>query len=313
MRHRFIIEIVAFCWLMATPAGALEIKVGSLAGELCLPEKTISGAVVIIPGSGPINRDGDSMHMNSNMYRQIAEGLADEGLASVRIDKRGMFRSASPGIDPNNVTLSLYANDAHAWAKRLREETGSECAWILGHSEGGLVALLAAKNPDDICGIIAAATPGRKMGDLLREQLKANPANSPLLPKAFELIEKLEAGNRIPEAEIPPILMSLFSPSVQGFLIDLMHFEPSKAAASLQVPLLIIQGTGDIQVTKDDAERLHAANIKSKLVLLNEVSHTLKSIPAGQNGLMRTYMEPNIPLAEGLITAIATYILNERE
>ena len=81
-------------------------------------------------------------------YRMLAEGLAARGVATVRIDKRGMFGSAGAIADANAVTIADYAADVHAWVKAARARTGASCVWVLGHSEGGLVALAAAQQPD---------------------------------------------------------------------------------------------------------------------------------------------------------------------
>ena len=62
--------------------------------------------------------------------------------------------------------------DALAWAADLRNATGQKYVWLMGHSEGGIVALIAAsRSPHDVCGLILIASPGRPLGKVLRDQL----------------------------------------------------------------------------------------------------------------------------------------------
>ncbi len=176
-----------------------EIEVAGPSGPLRGTLLSAGGAehpvVLIIPGSGPTDRDGNNpLGIRASTYRLLAEGLAAEGISSLRIDKRGMFGSAAAIPDPNAVTIGDYAADVRRWSAALRERTGASCIWLLGHSEGGLVALATAKGTTDLCGLILVAAPGRPYGEILREQLRANPANAPLLDQAEHAIAQLEAG-----------------------------------------------------------------------------------------------------------------------
>jgi len=191
--------------LGAGPAASAEVEVeaqvegGPLRGSLLMPaDGAARAAAVVIPGSGPTNRDGDNpLGVEAGSLRLLAGALAERGVASIRVDKRGLFASAGTFADPDAVTFDDYAGDALAWVEVARERTAAECAFILGHSEGGLVALVAAQAAGpSLCGLVLVAAPGRPMGVVLREQLRANPANAPLLADALAAIEALEGGER---------------------------------------------------------------------------------------------------------------------
>lgn len=178
-----------------------------------------SPIVLIVPGSGPTDLDGNNpMGVNSNTYKMLAEGLSHKGISTVRVDKRGMFTSKAAG-NPNAVTLDIYAQDYRNWAKAIKAETGRSCVYMLGHSEGGLMVTAASIDNENVCGLILVSAPGRSFGDILREQLKANPANIIILKEANAAIDTLESGKKVNTSKLNSLLKPLFNDSVQGFLI----------------------------------------------------------------------------------------------
>ncbi|HLL59863.1 MAG TPA: alpha/beta hydrolase, partial [Allosphingosinicella sp.] len=240
---------------------------GPLKGTMVSPAAT-APLVLIIPGSGPTDRDGNNpMGVKASTYRLLAQGLAKRGVASVRIDKRGMFASAAAVPDGNSVTIEDYAADVEAWIASIRERTGSKCVWVAGHSECGLVALAAAKSVPDICGLILISAPGRRMGDVMRAQLRANPANAPVLDDALSAIGKLEAGQTVDVSSFHPALQNLFAPPVQKFLISLFSFDPADLLRRETKPVLILHGENDLQVGPEDAQRLAESRATAKLIL----------------------------------------------
>jgi pimeloyl-ACP methyl ester carboxylesterase len=265
-----------------------------------------SPVVLIIPGSGPTDRDGNSpLGVKAAPYRLLAASLAERGVSSVRTDKRGLFGSRAAQADANKVKIADYVVDTHQWVASIRKATGAKCVWLLGHSEGGLIALSAAQRPKDICGVIAVAAVGRRFGMVMREQLRANPANAPILAPALSAIDTLEAGKRVDSAALPAPLLPLFNDSVQPFLIDLFAENPSGLAASLKVPLHIVQGDKDIQVTVEDAQALAAAQPKARLTILPGVNHVLK-VPSGADRAanLAAYADSSLPVAPSVVEAI---------
>lgn len=280
-----------------------------LAGTLLDAGKR-SPVVVIIPGSGPTDRDGNSpLGVTASSYRLLAAGLARRGITTVRIDKRGMFGSKAAIANANAVTIADYAADARAWARAARAATGARCVWLLGHSEGGLVALAAGQDRKDLCGVISVAAAGRKLGPIIREQLQANPANAPLLPSAYAALARLEARQRFNNADLHPALVPLFGEALQLYMIDLLAQDPARLAASLKVPLLIVQGDRDLQVNVTDANVLAAAQPKARLVVLPGVNHVLKNVSTTDRAAnVATYANPSLPVSTAAIDAIAAFV-----
>lgn len=264
-------------------------------------------ALLIVPGSGPTDRDGNNpAGLRAASYRLLAEGLQEVGISSLRVDKRGMFSSAGAG-DPNAVTLDIYAQDYLDWAATLRAETGRNCVYLLGHSEGGqMVAAAAAQDKTGICGLILVAAPGRPIFDVLRDQLRANPANAPVLDSALSAIDQLQSGETVDTSALHPALQGLFAPQIQDFMISSYGVDPAEGVRTAGIPTLILHGDRDIQVSLDDARRLEAAG--GTLIILPGVNHVLKDSPEGRGGNIATYANPDLPLSEAVVPAIASFV-----
>lgn len=282
---------------------------GDLEGTLIDSGKK-APVVLIIPGSGPTDRDGNNpLGVTGAPYRLLAEALAARDVSSVRIDKRGMFGSKAAVPDANKVTITDYASDVHKWVAAIQKQTGSPCAFVLGHSEGALVALAAAQDPKGICGVILVSGAGRRLSDVIRDQLSSNAAFAPELDSAFTALKSLEDGQHVDATHFDPTLQKLFAPQVQDFLIDMFRQDPPKLAASLKVPMLIVQGERDLQVSASDAKALAAAQPKAKLVLLPEMNHVLKDIESDDRAQnLAAYGDPSLPVDPGLVDAIVKFV-----
>ena len=304
-----------FTFLIAAAAVAVGMPVtapgpqGPLEGTY-LDAGKHTPVVLIIPGSGPTDRDGNNpLGITAAPYRLLAKALATQAVSSVRIDKRGIGGSKGAVADGNKVTIADYVTDTHNWIAAIRKRTGVKCVWVLGHSEGSLVALAAAQQPDGMCGVISVSGAGRKLSDVIRDQLRANPANAPLLDQAMAALDALEKGQHVDVSGMNPALLRLFAPQVQDFLIDDFRHDPAKLAASLKLPLLIVQGERDIQVSAADARALAAAQPKAKLVLVPAMNHVLKDVANDDRSAnVATYSDSSLPVDSTLIDAVASFV-----
>ena len=305
-------------WLGGTGAIAAEDDAGPLAiAETELEAGGLSGlfldagpgapVVLIVPGSGPTDRDGNNpLGMNANTYKHLAEQLAAQGVSTVRVDKRGMFASAGAG-DPNSVTVESYAADYRLWVRVTRTATGAPCVFLLGHSEGALMVSAAAIGQSDVCGLLLVSGAGRAFGDVLQAQLEANPANAPLLEQALAAIRDLEAGQPADRKHFHPAIAWLFDPSLAGFLISVMTADPVELARAAALPTLVIQGTTDLQTTTADARALAEAT-GGKLAIIEGVNHVLKEAPSDPALNLASYAKPDLPVAQPVIDAIVDFV-----
>lgn len=286
-----------------TDAVSLQTPTGTLAGTLILQGKT---AALIIAGSGPTDRDGNSaLNLRSNVYKLLAEGLAAKGISTLRYDKRGVGASQAAMTTELDLRFQTYVDDAKAWAHELSVRAGAQRVWLIGHSEGALIAERAAEQNPEICGLILISGAGRKASDVLREQLGAM-LPDPLKQQAFDAILELESGRLI--ASPPPQLLALFRPSVQPYMISWLSLDPAAILAALKQPVFILQGDTDIQVSVEDARRLAAARSDTQLVILNGVNHILKVAPPERAANMETYNNPDLPLAPDVVDTVVNWI-----
>lgn len=282
-----------------------------LHATLLTPEGPTRAVAVILPGSGPTDRDGNSPGgLVASTYRLLAEGLAEQGVATVRIDKRGVGQSGPAMIAEQDLTFQTYIDDARAWAAEAARITGQPCVWLIGHSEGSQIALAAAQdgNPS-VCGLVLLAGAGRPAGVILRDQLRAGLPETLLAP-AFAVLDELEAGRTVTNA--PPELAGLFRPSVQPYLISWIGLDPTDLIRVYEGPVMIGHGSTDIQVGMVDANALSAARPTAHLVVWDGVNHVLKLAPADRAGNIATYGNPDLPLAPGVVDDVAGFILQPR-
>jgi pimeloyl-ACP methyl ester carboxylesterase len=317
LKRLFVVTSILLAAVVRAEGAPLETFVeatgptGPLKGTMLVPGSAPSPVALIIPGSGPTDRDGNSpAGIKASTYRLLAHDLAARGVTTVRIDKRGMFASAAATPDANAVTIADYVVDVRTWVAVLRKSTGASCIWLLGHSEGGLVAMAASKDQPEICGLVLVSTAGRPLGVVLRDQIKANPANAPLLGQALPAIDALELGRRVDTADMHPALQRLFGTQVQGFLISAFSYDPRRLLTGYPKPVLVLQGQRDIQVSEADAHLLKQAAPQATLVLLPDVNHVLKSVTSDDlRTNAATYADPGLPLAPGVVGSISDFMI----
>lgn len=282
-----------------------EIAAGALKGTMVSAGNS-DPVVLIVPGSGPTDRNGNGPMIRTDAYKLLAEGLIDRRIATVRIDKRGMFGSAEAG-DPDAVTPETYAADIHAWIDAIKAARGSDCVFLMGHSEGALMVSVAAAGRKDVCGLILVAGVGRRMGDVIREQLRSNPANAPILADAMTALAELEAGRDVDTTTMTPALLPLFNQQAQGYLKSVLTIDPVEAVRRAGKKTLILQGDRDLQVSVADARLLDKAP-RTQMHIIRGMNHVLKDAPENRAGNLATYMDPALPLADGVLRRIEDFV-----
>lgn len=284
----------------------IEVTGGTMKAEVEMPEgEGPFPAMLILAGSGPTDRDGNSLMLpgKNDSLKMVAEELAANGVASIRYDKRGVGMNLALGSREADLRFDDYIGDAAAWVEHLKSDDAFTEVGIIGHSEGSLIGMVAAEqvSADSFVSIAGA---GRPIDEVLMEQLTAQlPEN--LLEESRQIISKLQEGEQV--ATVSPELQSVFRPSVQPYMISWLAYDPQEELAQLDIPVLVIGGTADSQVPASDAESLHAAHPESELLIIDGMNHVLKTV-TGTVEDQAAYSDPELPLADGLMEGILQFL-----
>ena len=290
----------------------LETPTGAVHGTLLMPANVTGRVpvVLVIAGSGPTDRDGNSPALPgpNNSLKQLAEGLAAEGFATVRYDKRGIAASAAAARAEADLRFTTYVDDAAAWIRKLAADPRFSSVSVIGHSEGSLIGVMAAREAG-ASAFVSIAGAGRPIVEVLTEQLSRN-LPPELMSESTRIMEELKKGRTV--SAVPPQLAALFRPSVQPYMISWIPLDPAAELARFSGPSLIVQGTTDIQTSITDAERLAKADSRAKLLVIDGMNHVLKEVrePARQ---LASYGDPALPLHPALVPGIADFLRQQRQ
>ncbi|WP_164885378.1 alpha/beta hydrolase [Geovibrio thiophilus] len=280
----------------------LTLPAGSLHGTLEIPSDADKPPVaLIIAGSGPTDRDGNSRFAGRNdSLKQLAKALEKNGIASLRYDKRGIGKGISAA--EKDLRFEHYVDDAVFWGEYLRLSGRFGKLIIIGHSEGALIGSIAAgKLKAD--AFISLAGAGRPAYKVIEEQFANIPAFRDEVRKINEHLRKGETVD-----SISPELTPAFRPEIQPYVISWYRYDPAEIVAGLKMPVLIIQGTTDIQVGVTDAEILAKANKKARLEILQGVNHVLKDSSADMKQQKQSYTDPSYPVSLKITDAVTLFI-----
>ena len=310
-KMRFIFSIL-FCVLsiicpaqFITEEKTFPTATGNLAGTLILPTsgKTFK-LVVIQAGSGATDRNGNSGNaVKANSYRLIAEELSKKNIATLLIDKRGIAKSASAMKSEATLQFDDYADDLAGWISFMKKDKRIGKIFIAGHSEGSLVGMLAAQK-EKVNGYISIAGAGESIDKIITWQYAQQ------LPKAAVVVDSLFTRMRNGQKldTVPPYLLSIFRPSVQPYILSWMLHDPCTEIKKLNIPILILQGTTDIQVEVKEAEMLKACKSKATLKIISGMNHILKEAPLDRTKNIASYTNESLPIMPGLVDIIAKFV-----
>jgi alpha-beta hydrolase superfamily lysophospholipase len=307
MRRLLILLCLAQLWL--SPALAEEVVFQSgpdkLYGTLELPTN-FNGkvpALLLLSGSGPTDRDGNSPLLTGRIdsHKHLAELLAQQGVASLRYDKifSGKTGPASHAADPAAVGIDTFVEAADAAYQFLadRPEIDTQQLAILGHSEGGLIALILAKdkNPVGLKGLILAMPMSepylKTVYDQVAAQFEAAEASGHLPSTEGEeqldylraVIEEIKTTGTAPTRDkLMQSLQTLFAPTHDHYLQTVSVYDPAELAQGLDLPILVLEGERDVQVTSSMIDHLMTglqSNPRAQRLFLKDTNHVFKIVP----------------------------------
>lgn len=280
-----------------------EISVNKhIDGTLLTPNNiTKPNLAIIIAGSGPTDRDGNQNFLKNNSLKKLAVNLTKKNIATYRYDKRIVKQLKSKNID-KDIMFDDFVTDAKSIIDYFKNSQNFNKIYVIGHSQGSLVGMLAAKDRAD--GYISLAGAGQSIDQVIIEQINKT---APNFTKDTERIFKtLREGKTT--TDYPIALSSIFNIEIQKFMINWMQYNPTEVIKSLKMPVLVVNGTKDLQVSENEAKLLQEANEKAILKIIQNMNHVLVTINGDDLENSKSYAETQRPIAEGLIEAITDFI-----
>ena len=284
----------------------LDTPTGKIYGTLTLPQKRKKHSLaIIIPGSGPTDRNGNSLMMQgkNNSLQMLSHELASNGIASIRYDKRGIAASRKSGFSEQDLRIDHYIYDVVFWIRKLKADKRFKKIGIIGHSEGSLIGMVAATK-EDIDFYISLEGAAFPANEIIKSQLEGQSDN--IKKDADEIMEQLNEGFTVDS--INPMLFSIFRPSVQPYLISWFAYNPEEVIKNINIPILVIQGTSDIQISTENGKTLYQASKNAKLLIVEDMNHILKITGDDLEKNISSYTNPDLPLAGGISERIIYFI-----
>ncbi|HOV98818.1 MAG TPA: alpha/beta hydrolase [Bacteroidota bacterium] len=311
----FLLNLILFCGLIYSQETkdsfqscdlSIEVEAGKIFGTLLIPNTTTPVPIaLIISGSGPTDRDGNQTNMKNNSLRYLAEILTKNGIATLRYDKR-LIGQSKTGQSESEIRFEDYISDAKKWISTLKKDSRFSKIIVIGHSEGSLIGMIAAYDSKADM-FISIAGVSKSADQIILEQTKGLPTD--LYNETINVLDSLRNGKTV--SNVNPNLAMLFRPSVQPYMISWIKFDPSKEIQKLEIPVLIIQGTTDIQVSVDNARELASSNNQAEMKVIENMNHILKISEMDRNKNIATYMNPDLPISDDLTKTITNFI-NEK-
>lgn len=312
--------IILFCWmssatLLSQSYAEEEVVIeldgkGTLGGILTVPKMSKKmPAVLIIQGSGPTDKDGNSPLLagKNNSLKLLSEALANAGIASLRYDKRGMGLSASMVVAEADLTFDDFVRDAELFLDYLVKDKRFKKIGVAGHSQGSLIGMLISQRKK-VKAFASIAGPSLSIDETLLTQIKDNPYNPPaLIKEAEQITASLRKGETY--TDISPFLKSIYRTSIQPFMISWMKYDPTEEISKLKMPVLIVQGSTDLQVQVEDGQRLHISNENASLAIIKGMNHVLKDASGNRQENTAAYGNPDLPLNETFKKEITAFFL----
>lgn len=278
----------------------------TLYGTLQMPESTKGkpNIVLIIAGSGPTDRNCNSaMGLKSNAFKMLADSLAKAGIASVRYDKRGVGESMGASGPESETRFNDMVNDVINFIQKIKKDGRFAKIIIAGHSEGSLIGMIAA-NKEPVDKLISISGAGESADKILMKQLNG------LMPEdkteTTKILNTLKEGKTVAQVSSEK-LSSIFRNSVQPYMISWFAYDPQTEIKKLKNPILIIQGTTDLQVSVEDAQLLKAANTKAQLTIIKGMNHVLKTASLDKSENLASYNQPELPIVSEFAQAMIQF------
>lgn len=263
----------------------IQTQTGVIKGTFIDQEK--DKLVIIIPGSGPTDRDGNSMMLDgkNDSLRMLANALKGKGVSTYRYDKR----------TESDLLFDDFVDDLVSIIKYFRDE-GYEDITLAGHSQGALVSFIAANN-ESVERVISLSGAGYPIDIIIAKQLGVD---------SIEPFMEMVKNDEPFEGQLESLKM-LFNKEVLAFLESWIKYNPAKELMNISVPLLLVRGTNDLQVFKEDINILKETKPDAKVLIIEDMNHVLKIVEDEKEN-MESYTSINYKISDILIEEMMKFL-----
>lgn len=268
-----------------------------------LPESNLNTITILIAGSGPTDRDGNQNFLKTNSLKSLAVALTKQGISTFRYDKRIVKQLLTNNID-KDIMFDDFVTDAVSVLDYFKNQNRYKNFVIVGHSQGSLVGMLAAQQ--GATGFVSLSGAGQEISEVITEQItKTAPMFTEDTKRVFDILKTGQTTT-----DYPPALFSIFNPEIQHFIMNWMQYNPSEEIKKLNIPILIVNGTKDLQVSVEEAQLLKDAAPDSQLTIIENMNHVLFTIDGDDLENSKSYNEPYRKVNQVLIDTVSNFILN---
>ena len=271
-------------------------------GTLLIPKDLENKSLaIIIGGSGPTDRNGNQNFLKNNSLKKLAVSLTNEGIATFRYDKR-IVKQIHQGRIDKNIKFDDFVTDAISVVDYFKSKNKYNKIYIIGHSQGSLVGILAAKRNVD--GLISIAGAGKPIDSVLIDQIEKT---APMLAEDSKRVLSIMRSGKTTD-NYPKTLASIFNKDIQPFMMNWMQYNPKEEIKKLEIPTLILNGTKDLQVSPGEAKTLKEASKNGQLKIIENMNHVFFLIEGDDLENSKSYNESFREISTVLTNEIITFI-----
>lgn len=280
-----------------------QIRVGPIDAVLTMPPNVERPPVaLLIAGSGSTDHDGNGPKVKPATLKKLSEDLVARNIATLRYDKRGAGGWKPVFGRPEDFRFKDYVDDAASLVNYLRSSGRFSHVVVVGHSEGGLVAILTAQRlPID--RLVLLVTAARRQGDLVKDELQKKLPPDVYAPIA-SAIDAIMAGQIV---DPPPHGLEI-PPAMQPSIASAFTEDPIEPLKKINAPTLIVGGGRDLQIARVDFLALSTASPLAKTLWLPDMNHVLVDVSDDADDYA-AYNQPDRALDPAMIDAVANFIL----
>ncbi len=302
-----------FCFLILTTITQIsfaqsnvianDIKINQFVeGTLLTSTAQESPLVIILNDAGAIDRNGNERTQTNNATKKLAESLAHRGISSFRYDKR-ILKAQKLNLQEKDFRFDFMVEDVKTTIDYFKNKQRFTCIYIIGRGQGSLVGILAAQNNVD--GLISIGGAAQSIDQTILGKIKLQAPG--LAQDATSAFAELKKRGKVKNYN--PALESMLRKDLQPFMSSWMAYTPTQEIQKINIPVLLIRGSKDLQSTPEDLSALQKAYPNASVKEIENMNYVLVNVE-GNNDMVnqKSYYRKDLLISEELTKTISLFI-----